>query len=82
MTLKMITQVVSVIDKAFDNHRSYVLFLQWLIICLVIIGVIFGIIAFYVSELLGLVEVLIVPALIWAIRSYTSANKDNVGLLA
>ncbi len=81
MTPKMITLVASVIYKTFDKHQQSLHFLQRLIICLAIIGVIFGILACYVSMLLGFVEILIAPALIWAIRSYRSLNKDTVDIL-
>lgn len=80
--VKMITLAVSIIDRAFDTNRGSTRFLKWLIIGLVIVGVLFGILAYYVSGLLGVVEILIAPALIWVIRSYRSVNKDNVRLLS
>lgn len=78
---KMISLVGSIIDRAFDTNQRSAHFLKWLIIGLVIVGVLFGILVRYISILLGFVEVLIAPALIWAIRSYRAVNKDNVGLL-
>ncbi len=78
---KMIPLVVNVIDRAFNTQRRSIRFLQGLIIGLLIIGIIFGILAYYTSMLLGFVEILIAPALIWSIRSYRAVNKDNVGLL-
>jgi len=77
----MIPLAISIVDRAFNINQRSVTFLQRLIIDLVIAGIVFGVLACYVSNLLGLVEALIAPALIWAIRSYRSVNRDNIGLL-
>ena len=78
---KMIPLAVWIIDWSFNNQQRSIRFWQGLIIGLLIIGIIFGILAYYMSMLFGFVEVLIAPALIWSIRSYRAVNKDNVGLL-
>ena len=73
--------VVSVIDEAFETNRRCGRFFRYLIVGLVIGGIVFGILGYYVSRYLAFVEGAITPALIWAIRGLSSVGKDNVGIL-
>lgn len=68
-------------DKAFDTNRGSVDFLKWLIICLTIVGIIMAILAYCISIFVGIIEVLIAPALVWAIRALSSINNNNAQIL-
>jgi len=77
----MVSFAINIVDRAFNISEKSITFLRRLVIGLVIAGVVFGIVGLYISRLLWLVEVLIVPTLLKAITNYSSISKDNVGLL-
>ncbi|MBC8511549.1 MAG: hypothetical protein H8D32_01020 [Dehalococcoidia bacterium] len=79
--VSMIPLAVGVIYKSFRTNDDSLRFLKKLIICLVTIGVIFGVLAWYSSQLFAIVDVLIAPALFIAIRKFGSVNEDSVEIL-
>lgn len=44
-------------------------------------GIVLGAAGGYLSRLIWLVEILIAPTLIWAIKGYQSTSRDSIGLL-
>jgi len=66
-----------VIDKAFKTNDDTIVFLKLFIIGLFVIGIVFGILAHRVLIWLGVIDIFLVPALIWAIRGIVSVNKEN-----
>jgi len=66
-----------VIDKAFKTNDDTIVFFKLFIIGLFVIGIVFGILAHRVLAWLGLIDILLVPPLVWAIRGIVSAKKEN-----
>ena len=81
MFLEMIFISVSIVDRAFDTNDGSIRFFRRLIIGLLMAGIVLGVAGSYLSRLIWLVEVLIVPTLIWAIKGYQSVNSDNIDVL-
>lgn len=81
MFIEMVSISVSIVDRAFKNIEGSVHFFKWLIISLLMAGIVLGVAGGYLSRLIWLVEVLIAPTLIWAIKGYQSTNRDSIGLL-
>ena len=77
----MVSFAINIVDRAFNINEKSINLLGRLIIGLIVVGIVFGIVGFYISRLIWLVEVLIVPTLLRAITTYRSINKDNVDLL-
>jgi len=66
-----------VIDKAVKTNDDTIVFFKLFIIGLFVIGIVFGILAHRVLIWLGVIDIFLVPPLIWAIRGIVSANKEN-----
>jgi len=59
-------------------NEKAIVFYQRLIIALVVIGVVFGILAYFVTMYLALAELIIGTGLVYAIRGCMAADKNNV----
>lgn len=77
----MIPLVINVIDRAFGTNRCSARFFQHLILGLCGVGVLLGLLAYFVSIYISVLEILIVSPLIWAIKGLSSINRDNINLL-
>ena len=80
-SVEMISVAVGIINRAFNTNEKAINFFRILIASLIVVGIILGVVGCYFSKLTWLVEVLIVPTLIWVIRGYRATINDNIGLL-
>lgn len=81
MFIEMVSISISIVDRAFKKSEDYIHFFKWLIIGLLMAGIILGVAGGYLSRLIWLVEILIAPSLILALKGYQTANRDSIGLL-